>query len=147
MDQTQGNALVSSKMVLDFETVIYDTLSTNISTKTTPGFTSPKYDATPSPLSVGGVGTNNVFGPLGVIAGSSSVLGDLANAGNLSTLSLLKTAINAATLAKNIKNVNVQSVTAEGYSMVNSTLSNMAANPGASQGPGGIILKIINQSM
>ena len=147
MDQSQGNTLVTSKMVVEFETVTYSTVLTNISTKTNPGFASPKYDSTPSPLSIGGVGTNNVFGPLGVIAGSSSVLGDLSNAGNLSALDLLKTGINAASLAKNIKNVNMQSITAEGYSLVNSTLSNLAASPSAVNGPNGSLTSGIQQAV
>jgi hypothetical protein len=122
-------------MTFDYETVMYDTSASNKIAKDNPsGFAKTKYDATPSPLSIGGVGTNSILGENGIMAGAGSVFGSLGSAS--SPLDFLNAGLNAATLAKNIKNVSKASITAEGYSILNGTLGNMAADPNGTKAAG-----------
>lgn len=139
LDQTQGNKMMSSKMTVDFETVIYNTNATNRVTKQNPGFTEHHYDTTPSPLRIGGKGNNSIFGPGGIINGADEVFGDLSNiaSGNASPLDILNTAIKGANLVKNVSKVSASSIKAEGYSILNSTLANIASAPSTIQNADG----------
>lgn len=131
LDQTQGTKMMTSKMTIDFETVVYNTDATNRVTRQNPGFTTNHYDNTPSPLRIGGKGNNSIFGAGGIINGAGEVFGDLANiaSGNGSPLDILNTAIKGANLAKNVKKVSSAGLKAEGYSILNSTLANIATTP------------------
>jgi len=129
LDQTTGNKMMSSKMTLDFETVIYNTNPGNRTTKQNPGFTRDHYDNTPSPLRIGGQGNNSIFGQGGIVNGALEVFGDLSNLENASPLDILNTAIKGANLIKNVKTVSAASIKAEGYSILNSTLANIATTP------------------
>lgn len=144
LDQTQGNRLLTSKMTVDFETVIYNTDSRNRVTKQTPGFTRDHYDTTPSPLRIGGKGNNSIFGTGGIINGAGEIFGDLENiaSGNASPLDILNTAIKGANLVKNVKNVSAASLTSEGYSILNSTLANVATAPSSIVNLDGSISKV-----
>ena len=54
LDQTQGNKMLTSRMSVEYETVIYDTDQTNVINEENPGFNnSPYYDQNPSPIGVG----------------------------------------------------------------------------------------------
>jgi hypothetical protein len=52
LDQTQGNKLLTSRMNVEYETVIYNTSENNQVTEETPGFYNEHYDQNPSPLTV-----------------------------------------------------------------------------------------------
>lgn len=144
LDQTQGNKMLTSKMTLDFETVIYNTEATNRTTKEKPGFTLHHYDTTPSPLRIGGKGNNSIFGAGGIINGAGEVFGDLSSIANgtASPLDILNTAIKGANLVKNVKTVSAASIKAEGYSILNSTLANIATAPSATVNLDGSITKV-----
>ena len=129
LDQTQGSKMMTSKMTVDYETVIYNTMPGNKITKQNPGFTNNYYDNTPSPLRIGGKGNNSIFGAGGIINGAGEVFGDLQNIGSASPLDMLNTAIKAGNLVRNAKTVTAASIKAEGYSMLNSTLANIATTP------------------
>jgi len=131
LDQTQGNKMLTSKMTVEFETVVYNTDATNRITRQNPGFTTSHYDNTPSPLRIGGKGNNSIFGVGGIINGSGEIFGDLSSiaAGNGSPLDILNTAIKGANLAKNVKKVSSSALKSEAYSILNSTLANIATTP------------------
>jgi len=139
LDQTQGNRMLTSKMTVDYETVVYNTDATNRVTKENPGFTSRHYDNTPSPLRIGGKGNNSIFGTGGIINGAGEVFGNLASiaSGNASPLDILNTAIKGGNLIKNVKKVSAASIKAEGYSILNSTLANVASAPSTIQNADG----------
>lgn len=143
LDQTQGGRLLTSKMTVEFETVVYNTDATNRVTRQNPGFTTNHYDTTPSPLRIGGKGNNSIFGAGGIINGAGEVFGDLANiaSGNGSPLDILNTAIKGANLAKNVKKVSAAGLKAEGYSILNSTLANIATTPASIVNTDGSISK------
>lgn len=111
-------------------------------TRQNPGFTIDHYDNTPSPLRIGGKGNNSIFGAGGIINGASEVFGDLQNIGSASPLDMLNTAIKAGNLVKNAKNVSAASLKSEGYSIVNSTLANIASTPAAVQNADGTISRV-----
>jgi hypothetical protein len=139
LDQTQGNKMLTSKMTVDFETVVYNTDATNRVTKQNPGFTTTHYDTTPSPLRIGGKGNNSIFGAGGIINGAGEIFGDLSSiaSGNASPLDILNTAIKGGNLIKNVKKVSAASIKAEGYSILNSTLANIASAPSTIQNADG----------
>jgi hypothetical protein len=113
-----GKVLVNI-MNLAYETVIYK--SGKIVKNSKPeGFAAVYYDTTPSPLSVGGNGTNTLFGSGGVLAGAGSVFGTLATA--KSPLDYLSAAIQAKTVAKNARSLNKAGLKQEGLSIVTGAL-------------------------
>lgn len=144
LDQTQGSKMLASKMTVDFETVVYNTDATNRVTKQNPGFTINHYDNTPSPLRIGGKGNNSIFGAGGIINGAGEIFGDLSSiaSGNASPLDILNTAIKGANLAKNVKKVSSASLKSEGYSILNSTLANIATTPANVVNQDGSISKV-----
>ena len=143
LDQTQGGRLLASRMSVDYETVIYNTDAANKVTRQNPGFTANHYDNTPSPLSIGGNGNNSLFGDNGLIAGAGSVFGELSSInGDSSPLDILNTAIKGANLVKNAKNISAASLKAEGYSMLNGTLANIASTPASITNLDGTVSKV-----
>jgi len=129
LDQTQGNRVMSSKMTVEYETVIYNTDPTNFSSLQNPGFAASHYDNTPSPLSIGGVGTNSILGPGGIMAGASDVFGSLANIGSASPLDILNTAIKGANLVRNAKSISSAGISQEASGLVTGVLGNISATP------------------
>lgn len=128
VDQEQSTKILTNKMSLAYENVIYN--HGNIVKGSAAGqFTARYYDTSPSPLSVAGNGTNTLFGAGGVLAGASSVLDNLSN-GNL-----LAAAIQASTTVRNARQINKASLLAEGNSILGNTLNNIAATGNQ---PGGI---------
>ena len=129
LDQTQGNRMLTSRMTLEYETVIYDTAATNNITKENPGFNKDHYDNTPSPLGIGGQGTNSVLGPGGLIAGASSIFGTLNNPG-ASPLDILNAAVQGRNLVRNAGNISKAGLLEEGTSLFNSALSGASSSNG-----------------
>lgn len=132
LDQTQGNRTLSNKLVIDYETVIYDTLETNDITKEDPGFNKDHYDTTPSPISIGGQGTRSILGPGGLIAGAKDIFGTLSNPG-ASPLDILNAAIKTTNVVRNAKNISTAGVVEEGVGVLNSVLSGVESAPGTGE--------------
>jgi hypothetical protein len=144
LDQTEPNKILSNKMTVVYETVLYNT--GNIKKGADGGqFIAHYYDQTPSPLSVGGNGNSTIFGAGGIINGVDSVFGALES-GNF-----LGAAIQAATTIRNAKNITKAGLIAEGTGLVNSALSGIATsnltrdNLNATNA-GGAALNSINQN-
>lgn len=140
LDQTSGNKMLTSRMTVEYETIVYNTEPTNRVTRQNPGFTISHYDTTPSPIRIGGKGNNSIFGAGGIINGASEVFGDLQNMS--SPLDVLNTAIKAGNLARNAKNVSSASLKAEGYSIINSTLANIATGQAAVLNTDGTVSRV-----
>lgn len=134
LDQTQGNRLMTSKMTLEYEAVVYNTSLGNKITPADPGFTADHYDNTPSPISVGGNGAASLLGGGGVLAGASDVLGDLADINSMSPMDMINTAMKANSVIKNAKNLTLSGLKQEGYSILNGALGSIASTPAATVG-------------
>jgi hypothetical protein len=128
LDQTSGNRFAESKMNIAYEAVFYGVGQVKKDTPT--GFAMFHYDTSPSPLSIAGGGNNSIFGPGGVIPGALEVFGDVSGMmspdSQVSPLGVLGTVIKGVNLAKNIKGVTKESLRAEGYKIINSTLQKVA---------------------
>lgn len=140
LDQTQGNRMMTSRMTVDFETVIYG--SPSRSKEQPPTMTDTHYDRTPSPLSIGGRGTVSVLGEGGVLAGASDIFGDLTNIDQMSPLDMLNTAIKGANLAKNVKQISKEGIKEEAYSILNGTLQNISSADAGVINPDGTVTKV-----
>jgi|694.fasta_scaffold73723_7 hypothetical protein len=77
------------------------------------GFAVDHYDTTPSPITLAGGGTRSLFGPGGVIAGASSVFGDLYAASQGQQVNLFATAINAVNTYNNTQQLSGRGVNEE----------------------------------
>ena len=132
VNQDEGGKIMSSKMALAYEDVIYR--QGKINKKEGSGaFTAKYYDKTPSPLSVGGLGTNTLFGAGGVLAGANSVLNSVSE-GNL-----LGAFIQAKTLSKNVQSLTKSGLQQEGYSILGGVLGNISQS---NNQPGGLAQSI-----
>jgi hypothetical protein len=134
LDQSNGSKLAESKMTVQFETVLYG--AGRIQKDNPTGFAMFHYDNSPSPLSIAGGGNNSIFGPGGIVEGAIDVFGDidglsknsafmgLGGPGNTNgTLkSVLGTAIKGANLINNLNNVSLDSLKAEGFSLLTKAL-------------------------
>lgn len=129
LDQSNGSKLAESKMTVAYEAVFYGVGRVKKDTPT--GFAMFHYDTSPSPLSLAGGGNNSVFGPGGVVAGALDIFGDVSNILNpdskVSPLGVLGTVIKGANLVRNVQGITKESLRAEGYKIINSTLRNVAA--------------------
>ena len=128
LDQENGLKLMSNKMSVAYENVTY---SSGKIKKNADGsqFTAVHYDNTPSPLSIGGNGSNTLFGPGGVIAGADSVFESISE-GNF-----LAAAIQGVTTVRNARNLTAASLRTEAYSIAGGVLGTIAATGNQ---PGGI---------
>jgi hypothetical protein len=138
LDQNEGGKILQNKMTIAYEDVLYN------SGKITKGsesskFTAVYYDTSPSPLSVGGNGTNTLFGAGGVLAGASSVFGNLTG----DNPNYLAAVIQGANVVKNAKNLNLKT---EGYSMVSGVLGSIQATGNQPGGTLGAARQGLNQS-
>lgn len=129
VDYSAGDKIMSNKMTIAYEAVEY---GDGVTSSQPTALNKTYYDNTPSPLSVGGNGTNTIFGKLGVLSGASDVLGTLEQ-GNI-----LGAAIKGVTLAKNISSINKASLKSEAYSVINGALGGISINniPPTSNSPG-----------
>jgi hypothetical protein len=125
LDQSQGNKVMTNKMTIEYEAVVY---GSGRARKV--GFTNNHYDNTPSPLSIAGGGTNSLFGPGGIVPGASELLGDIADANEstspASFLEIAALGVKAANLAKNASKLTAAQVRQEGYSVLTGQLANLA---------------------
>lgn len=135
LNQDEGGKVLSSKMNVAYENVIYS--SGKIVKESNPeGFAAVYYDTSPSPLSIGGNGTNTLFGEGGVIAGASAIFGENGSLANAqSPLDYLKVAIQANTTAKNIRQLSKSGLKQEGYSILTGVLRDVQATGNQ---PGGV---------
>lgn len=95
------------------------------------GFAVDHYDTTPSPITLAGGGTRTLFGPAGVIAGASSVFGDLYAAGQGQPVNLFATAINAVNTYNNSKQLSSRGVNEELTRTLISGVTALGTNRGA----------------
>ena len=121
MDQSQGAKTSESRMQLQYEGVFYG--AGRVSKDTPTGFATFHYDTSPSPLSLAGGGNSSLFGPGGVVQGGLELFGDVSGTTNPGAkTNPLSSIIKAGNLARNVKGVNLDSIKAEGYSILNNAL-------------------------
>jgi hypothetical protein len=140
LDQNDSAKILSNKMSVNYESVIYNT-GKIVRNSEPPGFATAHYDRTPSPLGVAPSGT--IFGSGGIISGIGDVFG---TGGSLATarspLDFLNVARQTKQLSKGIKNLKSSSVRQEGYliagSLVAGALNNPTQNSNIPQGETGI---------
>lgn len=140
LDQDQPNKTLQSRMSIAYEGVIYNRGTLAQSTDVKNKFTAQYYDKTPSPLSVGGNGTNTILGPGGVLAGAQSVFG------NLQSGNFLAAAIQANTTIRNARSINKAGLLTEASSIANSALKNISQTGNQPGGIGEAIQTSANQS-
>lgn len=115
LDQADGSKLLSNKMSVAYETVLY---KEGTVTKTAPErFSSVYYDTSPSPLSIAGNGTNTIFGPGGVLSGASAIFGGEGT--------ILEKAILGANVLRNAKSMTKGGLVQEGFSILTGVLGNV----------------------
>jgi hypothetical protein len=138
VDQTQGNKLMSSKMTVAYEAVVYGRGNAR---KT--GFTSDHYDNSRSPLTIAG---GSLLGPGGIIPGAAELIGDYQDLDqNTSFLETAGLGIRAATLIKNASKLTAAQIRQEGYSALQGQLAIIGRVGiggyvgGASEGLGGLV--------
>lgn len=135
VDQSEGSKILSNKMSLVYETVLYNEGTVKLDNP--PGFATVHYDTSPSPLSLGGNGTNTIFGPGGVLAGASAIFGEdgLLNKENKTPLDYLNIALQGNNLRKNVGSLTKEGLKTEGYSILSGVLGNIQAQGNQ---PGGV---------
>ncbi len=135
LDQGDGGKLLSNKMTVAYETVLYK--EGKVTRSDPERFTAVYYDTSPSPLSISGNGTNRLFGPGGIISGASEIFN--------SDRSILERAIIGANVFRNAKSVTKGGLKQEGYSMVTGVLGNIQQTGNQPGGVGSAIQNGINQ--
>ena len=128
LDQTQGGRMLTNKMTVEYETIVYDTDDTNDVEKDNLDFNKDHYDTTPSPISVGGQGTDSVLGPGGLLAGAKDIFGSLNNK-KPSPIDLLNTAIKVKNVVRTAKNISKAGLVEEGTGVLLSVLSGVENAP------------------
>lgn len=119
VDQTQGNKLMSSKMTVAYESVVYGNGNAR-----KVGFTNDHYDNTRSPLTIAG---SSLFGAGGIVPGAAELLGDFQDIDqNTSYLELAGLGLRAANLAKNASKLTASQIKQEGYSVLQGQLATLS---------------------
>lgn len=128
LDSSDGNKILSNKMRIAYESVIYreGKIKKNLNP---PGFATIYYDTSPSPLSVAGGGTKTLLGSGGVLAGVGDIFGAVEE-GNFLGAALL-----ARNTVKNAQQLTKGGLKSEGLSVLNGVLGNIQATGNQ---PGGI---------
>lgn len=135
LDQSDGQKVLANKMTVTYETVLY---KEGTITKSSPeGFTAMYYDTSPSPLSIGGNGTNTLFGAGGILAGASAIFGGEGN--------LLQKAILGANVLRNAKQMGKGGLMQEGYSIITGVLGNVQQTGNQPGGVGAAVQNGLNQ--
>lgn len=135
LDQADGSKLLSNKMSIAYETVIY---KEGLVKKTEPErFTAVYYDTSPSPLSIAGNGTNTIFGRGGILAGASAIFGGEGT--------ILEKAILGANVLRNAKSITKGGLKQEGYSILTGVLGNVQQTGNQPGGINSAIQSGINQ--
>lgn len=119
LDQSENGKILTNKMSVAYETVLYN--QGVIKKDTDVDKFRAFYDTSPSPLSIGGLGSKTIFGPGGVIAGAQGVLGSLGQ-GNL-----LGAAIQLNQLRRNARGITRASLQTEATNIIGNALSGIAA--------------------
>lgn len=114
LDNSSGAEPVQNSMTVVYETVFY--ADGAIKEGTTPkGFATEHYDSTPSPIAAGS--SASLFGSAGVLAGGTSVLGDIASGkADLGTL------LTAARTVNNAKKLTKEGLRNEAYQVAGQTI-------------------------
>jgi hypothetical protein len=114
LDNSVGAEPVQNSMTVAYESVFY--ADGAVSEGSTPkGFGSVHYDTTPSPIGAGS--SASLFGSSGVLAGGTSVLGDLASGkADLGTL------LTAARTVNNAKKLTKEGIRNEAYQVAGQTI-------------------------
>lgn len=118
VDQTTGNKMMTSKMTVAYESVVY---SNGKARKV--GFTNDHYDNTPSPLTVAG---SSLFGAGGIVTGASELLGDFQDYDGKSVLEGVGLGLRAANLVKNASKLTASQIKQEGYSVLQGQLATIS---------------------
>lgn len=135
LDQADGVKILTNKMTIAYETVMY---KEGKITKSDPErFSSVYYDTSPSPLSIGGNGTNTLLGPGGIIAGAKEIFGGEG--------SILEKAILGANVLRNARQITKGGLKAEGYSVLSGVLGEIQQTGNQPGGIGSAIQTGINQ--
>jgi hypothetical protein len=104
VDQSQGGSTMEGSMTIAYESVLYGT--GEVAENNPKGFANLRYDKTPSPLSIFGGGTSTLFGDGGVVAGATTIFGNLYNRSAFdSPASFLRTVAGALNTYKNLRNI------------------------------------------
>jgi hypothetical protein len=135
LDQGDGTKILSNKMGVSYETVLYKEGRVNSSTPER--FSAVYYDTSPSPLSISGNGTNSLLGPGGVIAGVNEIFNGDG--------SILQKAIIGANVLRNAKSITKGGLKQEGYSILTGVLGNVQQTGNQPGGIGAAIQTGINQ--
>ena len=118
MDSADNSTPSQNQISVAYEAVFYS--RGPVSENSPKGFATAHYDKTPSPLTIGGGGTNSLFGGGGVIGGISDVLGDIAG-GQFN----LGTALTAFNTFKNAKSLSKEGLREEGFNILKRTVTNI----------------------
>lgn len=116
LEQASSN-FTKNEMQIEYESVMY---GRGLTTQDNPaGFADPShYDVTPSPLTIEGGGSTNLFGDGGILSGITSVFKDIEN--NNTNLGTVLTGINTI---RNINNLSNSSLNAEKDAIVNGAIT------------------------
>jgi hypothetical protein len=124
LEQSENSKTLTNKMSVAYEAVLYN--QGQIQTGTNVDNFRAFYDTTPSPLSIGGLGSKTLFGPGGVVAGAAGVFGSLTQ-GNF-----VGAAIQANQLRRNARGITKASLQTETTNIIGNALSGVAASRGIS---------------
>lgn len=124
VDQNDSGKVLSNKLTLAYETTTYSQGNINSLDKDFKSY----YDNDPSPLGIGGKGSNTLFGPGGLIAGAASIFGsDGSLARAKSPLDYLGVALQVRNLAKNTQQLTKAGIKTEVTGVISNALSGIAA--------------------
>jgi hypothetical protein len=129
VDQAEGSKILSSKMNVVYESVIYNYGKIKKGSSAN-AFTANYYDVSPSPLSIAGGGSKSLLGPGGVIAGAGDVLGDLESGNFIGAF------LKGKQVVQNAQSLTKAGIFNEGAGLLSGTLNNISAN--SAQGVSGI---------
>jgi len=114
--EQSSSSFTKNEMQIEYESVMY---GRGLTTQDNPaGFADPShYDVTPSPLTIEGGGTTNLFGDGGILSGITSVFKDIEN--NNTNIGTILTGINTI---RNINNLSNSDLNAEKDAIVNGAI-------------------------
>lgn len=119
LDYSDASTPAENSMSVEYESVIYG--GGRVSADTVKGFADLHYDTTPSPLTVAGGGIEALTGDGGVLDGLESIFGAVGSGQAFdSPANFLSTAINAANVYKNAKNLSLDDIKNEAVNIISS---------------------------
>jgi hypothetical protein len=139
LDQSEGSKILGIKMNVAYEAVLFS--AGKIRKGRSPeGLTEAYYDVSPSPLTAGGLASNQLFGAGGVLNGLDEIFGEEGDFEEASTpLDYLGLALRGATIAKSIGQMSKAGLKQEGYSILTGVLGNIAASGNQPGSPRSVI--------